>query len=148
VQLAELGAGDRVLEIGSGTGYGTALLARLARGVVAVECDAALAAQATARLLELGARNAVIIEGPLEEGYAGRAPYSAILFAGAVGRVPEAISGQLAEGGRLVAVVKRDNEAGRAVLMTRLHGVLSQRAVFDAAIPLLPGFREAPSFVF
>lgn len=148
VQLATIGSGDSVLEIGAGTGYGTALLVRLARSVVAVESDPALAAQAVARLRELGAGNASIVQGPLTEGHAERAPYGVILLEGAAARIPEAITRQLAEGGRLVAVLQERAGMGQAVLMTRINGVVSRRAAFDAAVPLLPGFQREASFVF
>jgi protein-L-isoaspartate(D-aspartate) O-methyltransferase len=148
LQLAELGREDTVLEIGCGTGYGTALLSRLAHAVVAVESDPRLAAEARARLAELGCENAAVVEGPLAEGYPGRAPYDAILFSGAVAEVPEAIGRQLAAGGRLLAVVKAPTGLGQAEVMIRADGVLSRRPVFDAATPLLPGFQREPSFVF
>ena len=148
LQLARIGPDDTVLEIGCATGYGTAVLARLARSVVAVEGDRALAAQATARLRELGLGNAAVVEAPPTQGCPGRAPYAAIVFAGAIVRVADGIASQLAEGGRMVAVVQQENGLGQGMVMTRAGGVLSRRASFDAAVPLLPGFHAEPSFVF
>jgi protein-L-isoaspartate(D-aspartate) O-methyltransferase len=148
LQLAEIGPDDTVLEIGCATGYGTAVLARLARSVVAVESDRAIAAQATARLRELGSGNAVVIEAPLTQGHPDRGPYAAIVLGGAIARVPDAIARQLADGGRLVAVVQQPNGLGQGTLMTRAGSVLSRRPTFDAAVPLLPGFQAEPSFVF
>jgi protein-L-isoaspartate(D-aspartate) O-methyltransferase len=137
-----------VLEIGAGTGYGTAIVARLARRVVGVESDATLAATATARLAELGLGNAAVVEGPLAQGWAARAPYQVVLFQGRVGYIPDSIAAQVAEDGRIVAVVGDAGDMGRAVVMTRSSGVLSRRPVFDAAVPPLPGLERAPSFVF
>jgi protein-L-isoaspartate(D-aspartate) O-methyltransferase len=148
LQLAQIASGDTVLEIGAASGYGTALLSRLARSVVAIEEVGTFCQQARARLKELAIGNAEVIEAPLATGYAARAPYDAIVFAGAVARIPEAIAAQLAEGGRLVAVLRGDGGTGRAAVMTRIGGVLSQRPVFDATVPLLPGFAAAASFVF
>jgi protein-L-isoaspartate(D-aspartate) O-methyltransferase len=148
VQIAEIAPEDRVLEIGAATGYGLALLARLARSVVGVECDAALAKQAADNLAALGVRNAEVRQGPLERGWAEGAPYDVILFAGAVGWVPDAIRDQLAERGRMLAVVKKDGGVGEASLFVKLDGVVSRRVVFDAATPLLPGLAPQPSFVF
>ena len=148
LQLAAIGRGDRVLEVGCATGYGTALLARLARSVVAIESEVELARQAMARLRELGIGNVAVLEAPLAAGYPGRAPYDVILFEGAVQRIPDAVAQQLADRGRLVAVVQEEGGMGRAVLMGSAGGVLSRRACFDAAVPLLPGFQAEPSFVF
>ena len=71
-----------------------------------------------------------------------------ILFVGAVAEVPSEIASQLAEEGRLLAIVKPGNGVGRATLTTRTGGVLARRAIFDAATPLLPGFLPKPAFVF
>jgi protein-L-isoaspartate(D-aspartate) O-methyltransferase len=148
IQLAQIGPDDAVLEIGAGTGYGTAVAARLAGRVAGIECDAKLAASATARLTELGLANAAVIDGPLAQGYRARAPYQVVLFEGRVTRIPDAIAAQLADGGRIAAVLGDGGGMGRAVLMTRNNGVLSQRPIFDAAVPALPGLEPAPSFVF
>jgi protein-L-isoaspartate(D-aspartate) O-methyltransferase len=148
LQFAEIGRGDRVLEVGCATGYGTALLARLARSVVAIESDVELARQAMARLRELGVGNVAVLEAALAAGYPGRAPYDVILFQGAVARIPDAIAQQLADRGRLVAVLQEGDGVGRAVLMSSAGGVLSRRTCFDASAPLLPGFQPEPSFVF
>lgn len=148
LQLAVITPDDAVLEIGAGTGYGTAIAARLARSVVGVECDARHAARAVARLAELGVGNATVVEGPLAQGYPARAPYQVVLFEGRVAHIPDAIAGQVAENGRIVAVLGDGSGIGRAVLMTRTDGMLSQRPVFDAAVPALPGLERAPSFVF
>jgi protein-L-isoaspartate(D-aspartate) O-methyltransferase len=139
---------DNVLEIGAGTGYGAAVLARVARNVVAVEEDASLARQAGANLAALGASNAVVRDGRLGEGYRDRAPYDVIVFAGAVGEIPERVADQLADNGRLVAVVKPETGMARAWLWERARGAFSRRVLFDAGTPLLPGMGRQPSFVF
>ncbi len=148
VQLAAIGPVDKVLEIGCGTGYATAVLARLAAHVTALECDPGFAAAARALLGELGCVGLEIVSGPLAEGWPPKAPYDVILFGGAVEAIPPAIAAQLGEGGRLVAVVAPREGTGQAVLMMREEGALSSRPAFDAAIAALPGFERAPSFVF
>jgi protein-L-isoaspartate(D-aspartate) O-methyltransferase len=148
LQLAAVGPQDTVLEIGCATGYGTAVLARLARSVVALDSDPQFVAQATARLRELAIGNASVVEAPLPAGYPDRAPYSVIVFEGGVAEIPEAVSRQLGEGGRIVAVTRAGGSVGRATLVVRSNGVLAHRTVFDAAVTYLPGFQPAPSFVF
>ncbi|HEY5208026.1 MAG TPA: protein-L-isoaspartate O-methyltransferase [Stellaceae bacterium] len=148
LEAARIGGGDKVLDIGCTSGYGAAILARLAAVVVAVEEDSALARDARARLAELGVLHAAIVEAPLVEGHAAEAPYDAIVIEGGVAHIPDAIAAQLAEGGRLVTIVRAGAGMGRATLMTRVNGVLSHRPLFDAAAPFLPGFARAPHFVF
>ncbi|HZB89996.1 MAG TPA: protein-L-isoaspartate O-methyltransferase [Stellaceae bacterium] len=148
LELAEIEREDRVLEIGCASGYGTAVLARLARSVVAVESEAKLVTQAMTRLRELGIDNAAVLEAPLAAGYPGRAPYDVIVCEGAVERIPPAVAQQLADRGRLVAVMREPGAMSRAVLMTSAGGTLSRRPAFDAAAPPLPGFQAEPSFVF
>ncbi len=139
---------DLVLDIGCATGYSTAVLARLAATVVAVESDRGLAKTAVALLAELDADNAVVVEGELKAGYAKQAPYDAIVLGGAVEQVPPAITDQLAEGGRLAAVVADGSSVGVGVLMLRARGALLRRVLFDAAVPPLPGFEAERGFVF
>ncbi|MFQ5959339.1 MAG: protein-L-isoaspartate O-methyltransferase [Alphaproteobacteria bacterium] len=148
LQAAAITAGDVVLDVGCASGYSTAVLARLAATVVAVESDAELGERASALLSELDADNAVVVAGPLEAGYAKQAPYDAIVIGGAVEEVPAAITDQLAEGGRLLAVVTGGSGVGKGTLMLRVHGGLSRRVLFDAAVPPLPGFARARGFVF
>ena len=148
VQTAAVKPGDTVLEVGCGTGYGAAVLARLAARVVTLESDPELGRQAEANLRRLGVSNAKVVVGPLAGGFAAAAPYAVILFAGAVERVPPAITEQLAEGGRLVAVIAPPGEPGRATLITRVGGALSRRVVFDAGTPVLPGLQLEPGFAF
>jgi protein-L-isoaspartate(D-aspartate) O-methyltransferase len=138
---------DVALVIGCGTGYACAVMSPLVSTVVALESDAGLAAKASHLLGELSIDNVVVLEGRLTEGHAKQAPYDVILIDGGVEQVPEPIQRQLAEGGRLVTVVRAD-AVGRATLMTRRSGVVSGRVLFDAAVPLLPDFALAPGFVF
>lgn len=148
LQLAAIGPEDVVLDVGCATGYASAVMSRLARSVVALEEDDALAQRAASSLKELGLTNVSLVEGPLAAGYPQRAPYDVIVFGGAVAAIPPAISGQLAEGGRLLAVLKPGAGMGKAILMTRVEGVLTSRVVFDAGTPMLPGFAPQPGFVF
>lgn len=147
VQLADIEAGEHVLDVGAGTGYSSALLSRLAQQVVALEEDPDLAAAATSTLAELGVDNVAVMQGPLAAGWASEAPYDCILLNGAVDEVPAALFAQLKEGGRLICVVGGGG-AGRACVFTKVAGQPSERIAFNAAVPPLPGFEAAPRFVF
>jgi protein-L-isoaspartate(D-aspartate) O-methyltransferase len=148
LQEADIRPGEVVLDIGCGAGYSTAVAAHLANTVFGLEADPGLARKVTETLAALDIDNAVVVEGPLAAGYPAHAPYDVILIAGSVPEIPAAIAGQLAEGGRLVAVVSPDGRTGRAVLAARRGGVVSQRDLFDAATPPLPGFAQPAGFRF
>jgi protein-L-isoaspartate(D-aspartate) O-methyltransferase len=147
LQAAEVGDDDHVLDVGCATGYSSAVLARLARSVVAVEQDAILAHHARENLLAVGASNARVMTGPLTQGWPAEAPYDVIFLNGATEIEPPALFGQLKDGGRLVAVKGRA-PTGHAMLYRSVGGDVSGRPVFDAAAPLLPGFAAPPAFVF
>ena len=147
VQLADIEAGEHVLDVGAGTGYSSALLSRLAQQVVALEEDPDLAAAATSTLADLGVDNVAVMQGPLAAGWASEAPYDCILLNGAVDEVPAALFAQLKEGGRLIAVVGGGG-AGRAGVFTKVAGQPSERIAFNAAVPALPGFEAPQRFVF
>lgn len=147
LQAAEIESDNVVLEVGCATGYSTAVLARLAGSVVAIESDEELAARAQALIAELAIDNAAVVVDPLPDGYAEQAPYDVILLSGAVDVVPPVLSDQLAEGGRMV-LVKRVRGVGTAWLYRRDAGVVSGRALFDAQVMPLPGFEQPAGFVF
>ena len=147
VQLADIRDGDFVLDVGCGTGYSTAVLARLAGFVVALESDGALAAEAARALAATGCDNASVVEGPLPAGHAAQAPYDVIVIEGAVEALSAGLMAQLKDGGRLVAVVGEGN-SGRATVWVKEAGLVSSRTAFNAAVPLLDAFRREPVFVF
>jgi protein-L-isoaspartate(D-aspartate) O-methyltransferase len=141
---------DKALVVASGPGYGTALLARLVKSVVAVEADAGLAGSAEQTIRELGITNVRQLTGKMEDGHTAEGPYDVILIEGAVQYVPTAILGQLAEGGRLGTVIAAASAGGQGVaqLMVKEGGVASGRPIFDAGTPALPGFAAPPRFTF
>lgn len=145
IQAAAIEPGETVLDVGTATGYSAAVLAQIAPQVVAVEEDAVLAGLARVNLS--GLANVDLVEGPLTAGAAAKGPFNVILLQGAVDVVPAALTAQLSEGGRLVAVVGRGRSA-KCLVHTRLGGEVSVRQVFDAAIPALPGFAAVQSFTF
>jgi protein-L-isoaspartate(D-aspartate) O-methyltransferase len=147
IQTAAVKPTDVVLVIGCGSGYSAALLGRMAARVEAVESDRGLAGQAAQHMANLGLGNAKVHVGELAKGWPAGAPYDVIVFDGAVADAPEAVIDQLAEGGRLAAVVAGEG-VGRATLMERAGGIVSRRVVFDASTPLLPGFAPEQKFVF
>lgn len=147
IQALELGEADQVLEIGAATGYGAAVLAKIARTVVALESDPVLAEQATANLRSLGIANVAVVNGALAGGHPGEAPYDAILIEGAVTEIPAPLLDQLKDGGRLAAVVI-EGSIGRATQVRRLGGTFDALPLFEAGAPLLPGFERKPAFVF
>ena len=149
IQATAPSRADTALVVGAGSGYEAAVLSQLTRTAVALEENGELARQARAALVDENIASVAVVEAPLAAGYRERAPYDVVLFAGAVVDVPSEIIGQLAQDGRLVAVVKaEDGGIGRATLMARIGGVVARRVIFDAATPLLPGFAPKPVFVF
>ena len=147
VQALAISASDHVLDVGCGSGYSAALLSRLAGSVVALEEDPEFTPIATRLLASLGAANAKVVSGPLSAGAPRDGPYDAVLLEGSVEVVPEALTQLLKEGGRLAAVVGSGRSA-KAMLYLRSGDAVSARAVFDAAIPPLPGFAAPKEFVF
>ncbi len=139
---------DAALVIGAGAGYEAAALGLLARSVIALEDDPGLARLGRSALVDHRIASVTYVEAPLAGGHRARAPYDVILFGGAAAAVPEEISAQLTEGGRLGVVLREPGSVGRATLITRTGAVLAQRVIFDAATPLLPGFEAEPGFVF
>jgi protein-L-isoaspartate(D-aspartate) O-methyltransferase len=137
---------EMVLDLGCGLGYSTAVIARLAEAVIAVEDDAALAAQAEKTLSSEGVDNAAVITGPLAEGAAKHGPYDVITVQGAIETLPQALSDQLKEGGR-IGCVFMEGALGVARVGYKVDGVVTWRFVFNATAPVLSGFELRRGFV-
>ncbi len=148
LQTAEIGPEDVVLDVGCGTGYASAAMARMASAVVALESDPELAAHANGALADLGFDTVAVVDGSLSAGYPRQAPYDVIFLGGGVEEIPAAISDQLADGGRMVAVIYDKRGVGKGTLCIRVGDVVSRRVVFDAATPMLPGFERESTFEF
>jgi len=137
---------ELVLDLGCGLGYSTAVIARLADAVVAVEEDESLAAEAQRSLSAEGVDNAAVVTGPLVAGDAKHAPFDVITIQGGVEVVPQALLDQLREGGRIGAVFM-EGALGVARVGYKIDGVVSWRQVFNAAAPVLLGFAAQRGFV-
>jgi protein-L-isoaspartate(D-aspartate) O-methyltransferase len=144
-QLAQIGPTDRILDVGCGTGYSAAVLARLGAEVVALEQDADLVRVAS-ELLANAVGKVEVVQGGLIEGVKGQGPFDVIFVNGAIEQAPETLLSQLAEGGRLVTVLK--DSQSRAWLFLKQNGQIGRRAAFDAEVPVLAGFKKAMGFVF
>ena len=145
IALADIDGTESVLEIGSATGYATAILARLARSVVGIEADAGLSAVAAANLKALAVSNATIVQGPHAAGLPRGAPYDVIMISGCIPEMPEGLGQQLREGGRIIAVAG-EGAATHAVVFDRRAGQIAGRTAFSASAPVLPGFEKAAVF--
>jgi protein-L-isoaspartate(D-aspartate) O-methyltransferase len=135
---------ERVLEIGAGSGYQSAVLSLLAREVIAIETLPSLAASARERLACLGYSNVRILDGDGSLGWMAEAPYDAILVSAAAPSVPQPLIDQLAEGGRL-AVPVGDAENQQVLRITKRRGeILSEKLYRCRFVPLVGehGWRE------
>lgn len=149
VQALAVGKDDNVLIIGAATGYGAAVMARLAGSVIAVETRTQMVEKAQETLVSIGTDNAVAIKGRLTEGFANEGPYDAILIEGAVETVPDRILEQLGNGGRLGAVWRPEDAAvGVASIWTKAGAEFVRTPLFDAQVPVLDEFRCKRNFIF
>lgn len=129
---------ELVLDVGAGFGYSTAILARLAQMVIALEAPP-LAAEAEARLAAEGVDNAVVVTGELTAGAAAHAPYDVIVIEGGVEDLPEALLSQLKIGGQVAALFMR-GALGVVRIGTKTTDGIQWRDTFNAAAPVIPGF--------
>jgi protein-L-isoaspartate(D-aspartate) O-methyltransferase len=137
--------GELVLDLGCGLGYSTAVIARLAEAVVAVEEDAQLAAEAERTLAAEGVDNAVVVVAPLAQGAPKHGPYDVVTVQGGVETLPQALLGQVKEGGRIAAVFM-DGALGTVRIGYRVDGVVTWRFAFNGSAPVLPGFEAGREF--
>ncbi|HUG41031.1 MAG TPA: protein-L-isoaspartate(D-aspartate) O-methyltransferase [Longimicrobiales bacterium] len=141
LQVLGIGAGDRVLEVGTGSGYQTALLARVAGNVYSVERIPELAVRARQVLDALGYRNVALLTGDGTVGWSRFAPYDAILVAAAAPDVPQALVDQLAPGGRLL-IPLGDRDSQTLTLVRRAADGGTERETVTACVfvPLIGRF--------
>lgn len=136
---------ETVLDLGCGLGYSTAVIARMAEAVVAVEEDEALAAEAQRTLSSHGVDNAAVIVGKLADGAPKAGPYDVITLQGAVETVPAGLLAQIKEGGR-IGCLFMEGSLGVARVGYKIDGQVTWRYVFNAAAPVLPGFVAKRAF--
>lgn len=138
---------ERVLEIGTGSGYQAAILGELAGSVVTIERHRDLARQAAARLKQLGYQNVLVLHGDGTRGCAEQAPFDRIIVTAAADECPPALFEQLAEGGILVAPL--GDVWGQTLLQIRkVNGLPVRRTLCECTfVPLVPDCAAAPSVV-
>lgn len=137
---------ELVLDIGAGLGYSSAVLARMAEAVVALEEVESLAEEAQSNLVEAGVDNVVVHEGPLNEGAGQHGPYDVIILQGAVDGLPDGLIGQLKDGGRMAVLYDGEGGLGQVRIGYKIDGRMNWRFAFDAGAPVLPGFEKHPAF--
>jgi len=136
----DLRPNHRVLEVGTGSGYQAAILSRLAREVVSVERYRTLADAARARLATLGYQNVEVVVGDGLAGVPERAPFDRIMVTAAAETIPDALVGQLADGGVMVLPLGPHAGTQRLIKLTKIAGELQREDLLGVRfVPLLPG---------
>ena len=139
---------EKVLEIGTGSGFMAALLGHRAQHVLSLETNAELAASAAASLTRAGVMNVTVLNQDGAQGLASEAPFDVILLSGSVAEVPAGLLAQLKIGGRLAAIVG-ELPMMRAEMITRVGETDYRTTVlFDTVAPRLTGFTRRNAFAF
>ena len=148
-QSLNLRSTDSVMTIASSTGYAAAVLSHLVASVIGIESRAPMVEKAQNSVSTLGIGNVAFVKSRLQDGLASEAPYNAIFIEGGVEHIPDALFDQLAEGGRLAAVLRaHDQQVGQACIWTKTNDAISMSALFNAQIPVLDEFKVKPKFSF
>lgn len=146
LEAADIQPDDLVLDVGAGYGYSSALAARMAEAVIALEEDEAMASEAESTLSEQGVDNVAVVAGALSGGAPQHGPYDVILVEGAVAQIPDALTDQLKDGGKIVAIFA-EGALGVVRVGYRIDDAITWRFAFNASAPLLPGFESNRAFV-
>jgi protein-L-isoaspartate(D-aspartate) O-methyltransferase len=139
---------DRVLEVGTGSGYLTALMSHRAAHVFSVEIKPALAAFGRANLERHGADNLTLEIGDAARGWPSHAPYDVIVLTGSTPLLPKSVLEELAPGGRLFAVVGEAPAMSARLIVTTVPGAWRATALFETVIAPLVNAEHAPRFRF
>lgn len=148
LQDLQLQAHEHVLEIGTGTGYLSALLGMSCARVTSLECHADFIAPAQQRLSQCGVHNVDIIHSEGIPSNTPNATYDAIVLGGSVASVPTALLAMLKPGGRLLGVIGEEPVMCATRVVRQVDGQGHSQALWDVVIPRLHGFVEAPVFRF
>ncbi len=141
-EALQLQASDRVLEIGTGSGYQAAILAEIVNEVVTIEIVKPLAMEAKERLTQLGYSNVTVLAGDGYQGYKPRAPYNAIVVTAAPESIPPPLLEQLAEGGRMVIPVGAVNAIQYLKLVERKNGKIIEQSLLPVRFVPFTGEAE------
>ncbi len=147
LQLAEVAHDDTVLDVGGGSGYAAAVLARIARHVTSLEPDPRLAALARENLGSLGVANAIVVEAALDGTTLEPGGFDVVLVDGALEGEPTSLLRLLSDGGRLVALV-RNGPAASARVYRRSGGDIGERSEFNTTLPPLMREEASEAFIF
>jgi len=151
INCVDISNEDIILEIGSCSGYATAILEKLCSLVVGVEADTKLRDIANKSLTKIEANSSIIVEGQHTLGNLKSAPYDKIFILGAVKSVPNALFSQLTNNGSLVTVIKDQNNlksCGKAVVFKKNKDIISSSIIFDVEVPFMEGFISKEGFDF
>lgn len=151
INCVDISNEDIILEIGSCSGYATAILEKLCSLVVGVEADTKLRDIANKSLTKIEANSSIIVEGQHTLGNLKSAPYDKIFILGAVQSVPNALFSQLTNNGSLVTVIKDQNNlksCGKAVVFKKNKDIISSSIIFDVEVPFMEGFISKEGFDF
>jgi protein-L-isoaspartate(D-aspartate) O-methyltransferase len=139
---------EKVLEIGTGSGYLAALLAGRAQRVVSLEINPELASNARNSLQRAGITNVDVRVADGSQGAAGDAPFDAIVLGGSVSEVPQGLLQQLKVGGHLIAIVGQDHVMAATLYTRTAEAAWDSKALWDHTAPRLQGFSEPSRFKF
>ncbi|MGR3661333.1 MAG: protein-L-isoaspartate O-methyltransferase family protein [Paracoccaceae bacterium] len=145
LDILDIQPDELVLDLGCGLGYSSAVVARLAEAVVAVESGSERAVEAQEILAANDVDNVAVIAGPLAQGAAKHGPYDAVTIQGGVEDIPDTLIAQVKDGGRIAAIFL-DGALGVCRIGYKSDGEMTWRPAFNAGAPLLRGFEKEKFF--
>lgn len=148
VQDVDLHGSEHVLEVGTGSGYLTALLASRSAKVTSVEINPALAKYAVTNLAKAGIANATVVTGDAARGWTSAAPYDVIVFTGSMELLPDEVLAQLKPGGKVFAILGKPPAMRAQLLTVTANGGRNERTLFETVVAPLTHAALAPGFVF
>ncbi len=147
IQAADIEAGDNVLDVAGGSGYGAAIMTAMGASVSMLESSEAMAAIARSSLEKAQISGIAIAVGDIGAGLSQHGGFDVILVNGAMQAEPAKLLAQLNDGGRLIVVIG-SGRSGRVTIFLRAGEAIGHHTVFDASVPALEAFRQTSGFQF